>query len=119
MRPVELSSRDENEKSLEDLGLDPGIVEAVRVLREAGVETTESCQGGKGHAFPEPTIRFCGDYSEGFRALAVAVRAQLRVSSLRRAWSMQNGEPTGPEWEMVFYSRTRLEPWTPVGFLDQ
>jgi hypothetical protein len=33
----------------EELGLDPGIEHAVRVLRDAGVETTESCQGGGAH----------------------------------------------------------------------
>jgi hypothetical protein len=30
--------------------LDPGIVRAVRVLVEAGIETFESCEGGPGHA---------------------------------------------------------------------
>ena len=30
------------------------------ILRENGVETVESCQGGAGHAFPEPTIKFSG-----------------------------------------------------------
>lgn len=35
--------------------LDDGIREAVRVLAQAGVETFESCQGGDGHAYPEPT----------------------------------------------------------------
>ena len=39
-------------------GLDPGIERAVNLLREARVETFESCEGGAGHAFPEPTIRF-------------------------------------------------------------
>ena len=36
----------------EALGLDPGIAGAVAVLREAGVETFESCEGGHGHAYP-------------------------------------------------------------------
>jgi hypothetical protein len=37
--------------------LDPGIRQAVRILREAGVETFESCEGGERHAYPEPTVR--------------------------------------------------------------
>lgn len=82
--------------------LDAGIAEAVNVLREAGVETFESCQGGEGHAFPEPTVRFQGDRSEGFRALAVAIRAKLRVLDLRRVWPINDGEPTGPWWELTF-----------------
>lgn len=100
---------------IEDLGLDPGIAPAVKVLRAAGIETTESCQGGGSHAFPEPTVRLDGDNSEGFRALAVAMQAQLPVAELRRVWSIQGGEPTGPEWELVFYSETPPEPWTPAG----
>ncbi len=104
------------EMKIEGLGLDPGIERYVSVLMEAGIETTESCQGGKGHTYPEPAIKFCGDYSEGFRALAAATQAQLPVSELRRVWTIQGEEPHGPEWEMVFYSKTKPGPWTPVGF---
>ena len=85
-----------------DPPLDPGIVSAVAVLVAGGVETFESCQGGLDHAFPEPTIRFHGHRDEGFRALAVALGAGLRVSALRRVWDVIDGEPTGPHWEMVF-----------------
>ncbi len=28
----------------------------VEVLRAAGVETFESCEGGAGHSYPEPTV---------------------------------------------------------------
>ncbi len=98
--------------------LDPGIAHAVEVLRGAGVETFESCQGGEGHTYPEPAVRFHGESPEGFRALAVAMQAQLPVAKLRRVWVMQDGEPTGPEWELVLYSETPPGPWTPVGFRD-
>lgn len=102
----------------EDLGLDSGIVDFVKVLQEAGIETIESCQGGEGHAYPEPTVKFCGDNSEGFKALAAAMQAQLPISELRRVWSMQGGEPTGPVWELVFYSDTPPGPWIPVEYRD-
>ena len=69
---------------------------------ENGIETSESCQGGKGHPFPEPTVRFFGDASEGFRALAIALRHGLKVSALRRYWSVEDGEPYGPHWELTF-----------------
>lgn len=82
--------------------LDPGIAEAVRVLRGAGIETFESCEGGLGHPFPVPTVRFHGDRSEGFRALAVALQMGLRVAELRRVWSIQDMEPVGPVWELTF-----------------
>lgn len=88
-------------------GLDPGIAPYVEVLRRAGVETFESCEGGEGHCFPVPTIRFYGQRDEGFRALAVALALQhaLPVSNLRRVWSIEDGEPVGPNWELTFYRR--------------
>src|SRR5205814_7266109 len=81
--------------------LDPGIRRYVEVLQAAGVETFESCEGGKGHAFAEPTIRFHGERAEGFKALSVALQHGLQVSSLRRTWPVRDGEPTGPWWEIV------------------
>jgi hypothetical protein len=82
--------------------LDRGIAPFVHALHEAHVETFESCQGGEGHAYPEPTVRFHGDRAEGFRALAAAQRVGLPVASLRRAWPVIDDEPTGPWWEMTF-----------------
>lgn len=83
-------------------GIDAGIEPYVRVLREAGVETFESCQGGEGHAVPDPMTRFHGDGAEGFRALAVALSAGLPVVDLRRFWQVVDGEPCGPYWELTF-----------------
>lgn len=85
-----------------DPPLDPGIRVAVEVLHRAGISTYESCQGGSGHAYPEPAVRFHGDQSEGFRALDVAMKAKLPVAELRRVWPLLDGEPTGPWWEMTF-----------------
>ena len=87
-----------------DPPLDPGIRNAVLALRAAGIETFESCEGGNGHAYPQPTVAFRGDRSEGFRALAAAIRSGLCVTELRRTWPIQDGEPTGPCWEIVFTS---------------
>jgi hypothetical protein len=85
-----------------DPPLDEGIRRYVEALGAAGVETFESCQGGPGHAYPEPTVRFYGEHSEGFRALAVALQHRFQVSALRRAWPLVDGEPTGPWWELTF-----------------
>ena len=87
---------------IEETDLDFGIAEIVKVLREAGVETFESCEGGEGHAYPTPTVRFHGHTPEGFRALAAALDAQLPVAELRRVWVIQDDEPTGPWWELTF-----------------
>lgn len=54
-------------------GLDPGIFLVVRILREHGIETFESCEGGKGHVFYVPTVRFGGGHAEGPKAGGVAL----------------------------------------------
>jgi hypothetical protein len=84
--------------------IDPEIARAVSILQQGGVETFESCQGGPGHAFPEPTVRFYGTPAAGPRALAVCMDHGLPVSALRRVWYIENNEPTGPNWEIVFQS---------------
>jgi hypothetical protein len=90
--------------------LDPGIAPYVDVLDAAGIETFESCEGSEGHGFLEPTIRFYGDNSEGFRALAVVVQRELPVSELRRYWQVSRaGEPEGPHWELTFRAPAYLQ----------
>lgn len=90
-------------KKIFDSPLDEGIKKYVEILCEAGIETYESCEGGQSHAFPEPTIRFHGGHSEGFRALAVALQHNLPVSAVRRTWILQDLQPVGPTWEIVFF----------------
>jgi hypothetical protein len=87
-----------------DAFLDPGIANAVKILNKFGIQTYESCEGGDGHSYPEPTVRFYGDRYEGFRAFPIAKQHGLRVTSLRRIWLITEDEPTGPDWEMVFYA---------------
>lgn len=90
------------------LPLDRDISYAVKVLSEAGIETYESCEGGDGHAFTEPTIRFYGDKSEGYRAAAIALQLSLPLFELRRFWTVIGLELSGPNWEMTFHPKTRL-----------
>lgn len=89
--------------SEEELQLDAPIAEAVLVLREAGIETFESCSGESGHSFGEPTIRFYGDRCVGFLALSVAFTNGIKVDSIRRVWPVIDAEPTNPYWEMLIY----------------
>lgn len=88
--------------------LDRCISYAVKVLRDAAVETYESCEGGEGHAFTEPTIRFFGGASEGLRVAAVALQYGLPVSDLRRFWTVIDGELSGPHWEITFHQKPLL-----------
>lgn len=87
-----------------DLAIDIGIAVAVSILYKNGVETFESCQGGEGHAFPEPTVRFHGNAWAGLRAMAVAMEHGLPVLAVKRAYAVVDGQLTGPEWEMTFRS---------------
>ena len=84
-----------------ELPIEPGIERCVRAMQAAGVETFESCQGGPGHAYPEPTVRFHGERSAGWRALTAVQEIGIAVLALRRTWPVDDGEPTGPYWELV------------------
>lgn len=95
-------------KGLElDMPLDIGIAQYVHVLRDNGVETYESCEGGDGHPFLEPTIRIWGGPHAGFLAYAVALQFGLPVSEIRRFWDVIDGELTGPNWEMTFLKKAQ------------
>lgn len=87
--------------------LDPGIRRAVLVLRSAGIETFESCEGGAGHAYTEPTVRFHGGTWVGYRAFAVAMEHGLPVLAVRFAYSNYNGHLGPPCWEIVFDESVR------------
>lgn len=86
-----------------DPPLDKGIKEYVEILVENGIETYESCKGGKGHTYPEPTICFYGQIQEGFRALAIALENGLPVKEIRQFWSIEDKQPIGPDWAIVFW----------------
>lgn len=86
-----------------DLPLDSGILGFVLVLRSGDIDTFESCQGGAGHSFPEPTVKFHGNGWEGFKALAIAMTYRLPVLAVRLSWDVCDGMPHGPWWEMTFY----------------
>jgi hypothetical protein len=90
-----------------NLQLDRFISYAVMRLREGGIETFESCQGGPGHSSLEPKVRFWGNSAMGFRAFSVAHDYGLPVRAIRRYWTVEDGELTGPSWEMTF-ARKRL-----------
>jgi hypothetical protein len=91
--------------------LDAGIRDIVLTLIANGVETFESCEGGTGHSFPEPTVRFEGSSSEGLRALAVALENRLPVSELRRTWGIIDGVLHGPWWVLTFHPPRNSAQW--------
>lgn len=85
---------------------DRGIAKTVELLQRHGIETFESCEGGRGHAYPEPIVCFHGGPDQGWKALHVCLQHGLPVSELRRFWNVLEGhEPTGPHWALVFRQR--------------
>jgi hypothetical protein len=86
--------------------IDPGIRQAVQRLQEHDIETCESCEGGSGHSYPEPTVVFYGTPEAGWRAVSVCLAYGLPVLHLRRVWDiLETHEPTGPHWEITFRKR--------------
>lgn len=86
-----------------DLPIDPGIRRAVLILRCAGINTVESCEGGVGHPSPEPMIYFDGDRAEAERAVSVARANDLPVLFLRRSFQvLRDGGLAPPCWQLVF-----------------
>ena len=67
-------------------GLDIGIEKAVNIMIKNGFQTFESCQGGIGHCFNEPTIRFFGDEFDLIRAWEVCELNGLRVFEAKRVF---------------------------------
>ena len=85
-----------------DSHLDHGIAPFVNALRSTGIETTESCESGEGHAYAVPTITFSGTVGEGYRAISVCLNLCLPVMTLARKWDVWKGELDGPEWVLEF-----------------
>lgn len=90
---------------IEEQKLDDGIKPIVLLLQQHSVETFESCQGGIGHCFPEPTIRFHGDKFEGVRVAHICLKNALPIQQIRRAFDVYDDELHQPFWEVTFKSK--------------
>ena len=88
--------------------LDRWMRYAVLVLHRGGIQTYESCQGGRGHAFPEPTIRFEGTQEDAFRAARIARANGLPAHHLRRFWRLNDEGAELPAWELTFHPLRHL-----------
>lgn len=67
-----------------ETAVDLGIIRAVKALRDNGVETFESCEGGEGHSMTEPTVRFLGEVEAGWKALSICLTYGLPVRAHHR-----------------------------------
>jgi hypothetical protein len=82
-------------------GLDPGIRDAVVLLREHGISTGESCQGGPGHSSGWPWITFGGNEHAGLWAVWLLESAGISVDRLNRTWRLDSGSYPDPYWKVV------------------
>lgn len=85
--------------------LDRGIRFAVRVLHAHGIETGQSCEGGKGHSYFEPTVEFRADAGDalGFEALSYLQMYELPVSAVSIHWHVYRGLPFEKLWRITFW----------------
>ena len=92
-----------------DIPLDPGIERAVLFLRNNGIETFESCEGGEGHAYIEPTVRFHGQYDSLLKAAGLLIHYDFPLKSVRRYYSVLWNELVGPYNEVTFREKVPLK----------
>lgn len=85
--------------------LDPGIRFAVKVLHARGIDTCQSCQGGKGHCYDRPTIDMetSDDDAWGFAALAALRDYGLSVRDVSLLWRISHGLPFERLWRITFW----------------
>ena len=87
--------------------IDAGILPAVEILNKHGFETFESCQGGEGHSFPEPTVRFLGSEFDLIRAYEICECYGLTVLAAKRVYKkadvyISKTKHIGFAWEKPF-----------------
>jgi len=97
--------------------LDEGIKDAVIFLRRHGFETFASCQGGKGHCYSEPTVRFFGSEFDLIRAYELCYIQGMNVCQAKRVyWKVPvysdvtgvDGNEIGENWDKPFNELTFL-----------
>jgi hypothetical protein len=69
-----------------EMMIDDGIRPTVDILNKHGFITIESCQGGEGHAYPEPLVVFEGTEFDLIRAYEVCAAHNLCVHEARRVY---------------------------------
>lgn len=79
--------------------LDRGIIRPVRILKEDGVETCQSCEGGDGHCYEYPSVDILG---QPWRALDLCNTYGLPVHTVSHQFSIREGEPVENVWRLEF-----------------
>ena len=75
----------------------------VWMLRDNGIKTTESCQGGEGHGGGWPWVTFEGGGKARVRAMAIAGQI-AKVWMMERCWEVVDGKlGFNSFWRMKLY----------------
>lgn len=92
--------------------LDIGIVRVLRIFKEHGIETCQSCEGpegiwrkgrhGEGHAYRYPTIDIHG---EPWKALDVANAYDIQVDTVSEVFGVYHGRPSEHFWRIEFNAK--------------
>lgn len=82
--------------------LDTGIRFPVKVLHAYGFETCQSCEGGDGHSYPEPTVDLVGsaETTPGFAALHYLNAYGLDVQAVAQVWDVAHGRIHEVVWRV-------------------
>jgi hypothetical protein len=82
--------------------MDPGIRFAVKVLHAHGLETSQSCEGGKGHAYTHPTVDLLGSAHDlpAFAALHYLENYGLEVRAVSQVWNVERGRIYEVVWRV-------------------
>ena len=107
-----------NGRCLDLDSLDPGIREAVRVIRDSGIDTLSSCEGRNNPGYhPQrdgphhgdwPYVTINGTAADAFIALGAVLREGLPVRSIEQSWFVYPeapAVPVGPQWRITFWQK--------------
>lgn len=96
--------------------LDEGIIRLLRIFKESGIETCQSCEGpqglhpeglhGAGHCYRYPTIDIA---YQPWAALDVANQYGVRVDQVAEIFGIREGRPVEHFWRVEFNSRQLAE----------
>lgn len=97
-------------KTITDSQIDESIKPIVDILIQHGFKTFESCSGGQGHAFYEPTIRFKGNEFDLIRAYEICMMYGFQPLEVKRVYRKvdlwdnieQKYKGSSPIWDKPF-----------------
>jgi hypothetical protein len=89
--------------------LDPKIRPIVELLIKNGIETTSSCQGGRGHAFLSPRVSFKGSKKDAYRALRLVENNGWAWCSLYKGYYPEEGTVKSSDWLLQFNTLNKLK----------